>query len=168
MKITHCFKQFVAIYTKPICSEPVNLLMRYCCVEAPKFTLRSDFSKKRHGHFLKNSRFVQTKLEFLQICIKLTSCVESSRHKLTNWVRVKLTGIYCTNRFAKNCELADVSLVSNNFMWKHHRRSSKQNYPSFWKRNFIASCGWINFCRQMLATIGEVHPNFSISIPLLW
>ena len=107
-----CFKHFVAMCTVPIGIETVNIFLSSCCVEAFNSAVRSHSLKLRQDYFFETSRIVLMALESLQICIKLVSCVQTCRHRLTHWVRVKLASIYSNKRFANTCLFADGSLSS--------------------------------------------------------
>ena len=119
-KTTHCFQHSFAMSTKTNCIEAINLFQKSCCVEALNSTTRPQSLKVRHDHIFETSKFVLTSIESLQNCIKIESCLESCRHRLTRRVRVKLARIYSNNQFANICGLAEVSLVSNSFTCKHY------------------------------------------------
>ena len=113
--LNHC----VAMSTKSISIETINVLLSSCCVEAPNPTTLSHSLKVRHDHIFESSRSVHTELESLQICFKIVNSVEIYSHWLKHWVGLKLASIFSANRFANNCGLAGVSLVNNNFTCEH-------------------------------------------------
>ena len=96
-KTTLCFQHCVAMSTKRLCIETIDLSLSSCYVKAPNSAFWSRSLKLRQDHFLETVRFVLTGLESLQTFIKLKSCVESCRHGLTHLVRVKLGSIYSNN-----------------------------------------------------------------------
>ena len=156
---THCFKHSVAISTEPIGIETVNLLLSSCCVKAFNSAVWSHSFIIRYDHIFETSGSILTRLESLKIFIKLVSCVQSCRHRLTYWVKVELTSIYSNNRFSIICGLVDVSLVNNRFTCKHYWRSSKNIFPNFWQQIFIAFCEWMKFCtdRTVQTNVGQVR-----------
>ena len=172
IETTHRFKHCVAMTTEHICIEAVNLFQISCFVRALDSSARSYSLKIRHDHIFETSRFVSTGLECLQICIKLISCVESCRRRLTHWVGVMLASICSNNRFANNFGLADMSLINNSFTCEHYWWSPTISFPTFESKPLsVYVNGWnfalVQLCRQMLARLGKVHASLSISILLL-
>ena len=106
---------------KTICMETINVFLSSCLVYVLRSTTRSSLLLKlRPSHCFETYRFVLSRLESLRICIKLVTCVEFCRHRLTHWLRVKLASFYSSNRFANIYGLADVNLVNNSFTCKHY------------------------------------------------
>ena len=145
--------------TEPTCIQTVNLFLFSYCVKAHNSGVRTPSLKLQHDQNFETSIFVLTGLESLQTYIEIISCVESCRHKLLYWLKVKLTSIYSNNRFANICGLGDVILVNNNFRCKDYQRSSNHTFRNFWKQNFIAFCGWIKLCngRTVQTVVGQVR-----------
>ena len=68
--------------TKPIGIETINLFLNSSIVKTSNSAVRSGSLKVKHDNSFENSKFVLTGLDSLQICIKIISCVEPSRHWL--------------------------------------------------------------------------------------
>ena len=63
------------------------------CINSPFCSPLSYLLELRNVHILETSTFFLTGFEVLQIWIKLISCEESCRNRLTQWVRVNLARI---------------------------------------------------------------------------
>ena len=112
------FNFCISMSTKLICIGTIDLCPSHGSVEAVNAAVRA-YSLKIQDHTFETSRIALMGLESLEVCMKLMSLVESSRHRLTHSVSVKLASINTNSLFANSCELADVSSVNNNFTCKH-------------------------------------------------
>ena len=157
--MTHCFKLWVAMSTKPICIETIKLFRSSFFVKVLNSAVRSHALNFRHDHIFKTSKIALIGLEFLQISVKLQSCGESCKLGLTHSVRVKMASIYSNNWVANKWGVADVSLVNNSFTCEHFWRSSSQIFPNFWKQIFIVFWERLDFfgSRTVQTNVGQVR-----------
>ena len=139
--------------------ETNKLFVSSRCVETLTSAVWSHSLTVRQDHIFKISGFAQTGLETLQICIKLISCVESSRQRLALWVRVKMTSIYSNNQIANIYGHADVSFNNKSFTCTHFWRSCYHNFTNFRKESFIDFCDSLKFCtgRTVQKKFGQVR-----------
>ena len=125
-KLSHVVENFLIVclgdgkkvkFTKQCCTELIHVLpvhmfnsfTRSGCAKVLNSSVRSNSLKIRHDHIFETSRFNLMGVESLQICIKLTSCLESSRRRLSHWVRANLASIsykqsICKHLWSSGCE----------------------------------------------------------------
>ena len=109
-------------------------------------TFWSCFLEIGHDHIFKAAGLVLSRRNSTRLWIKIPTCIQTGRHRLTHRVGILLAGINPNNRFAYVCRLSNKSFINNCFACKNDTWTINNIFSNFLQKVFISFCEWIELC----------------------